>query len=178
MHLRSLGSRAERAGAREPGSPGKLRGEIELRGVGFRYGNRSVVENVDLTIAPGEMIGLVGPSGAGKSTLVNLVCRFYDVTAGSVLIDGVDVRQFPVCEYRQHIGVVLQDPFLFFGTIAENIAYGRPDATREEIVAAARVPRPTNSSCGCPMGMTRSWASAARRCQGASGSVFRSPSPC
>ena len=97
-----------------------------------------MIENVDLTIAPGEMIGLVGPSGSGKSTLVNLVCRFYDVTEGSILIDGVDVRQFPVSEYRQHIGVVLQDPFLFYGTIAENIAYGRPDATREEIINAAR----------------------------------------
>jgi ATP-binding cassette subfamily B protein len=84
------------------------------------------------------MVGLVGPSGSGKSTLVNLVCRFYDVTQGSILVDGVDIRQFPVSEYRQNIGMVLQDPFLFFGTILENIAYGRPDATREEIIAAAR----------------------------------------
>lgn len=121
-----------------PVHPGRIRGEIELRGVGFRYGNRQVIENVDLTIQPGEMIGLVGPSGSGKSTLVNLVCRFYDVSQGSILVDGVDVRQFPVSEYRRHIGMVLQDPFLFFGTILENIAYGRPDATREEIVAAAR----------------------------------------
>ena len=122
----------------QPVQPGRIRGEIELRGVGFRYGNRNVIENVDLRIRPGEMVGLVGPSGAGKSTLVNLVCRFYDVTQGAVLIDGVDVRQFPVSEYRKHIGVVLQDPFLFYGTISENIAYGRPDATRQEIVSAAR----------------------------------------
>jgi ATP-binding cassette subfamily B protein len=121
-----------------PVHPGRIRGEIELRGIGFRYGNRQVIENVDLTIEPGEMVGLVGPSGSGKSTLVNLVCRFYDVTQGSILVDGVDIRQFPVSEYRQNIGMVLQDPFLFFGTILENIAYGRPDATREEIIAAAR----------------------------------------
>jgi ATP-binding cassette subfamily B protein len=121
-----------------PVNPGRIRGEIELRGIGFRYGNRQVIENVDLKIAPGELIGLVGPSGSGKSTLVNLVCRFYDVTEGSVLIDGVDVRQLSVSEYRRHIGVVLQDPFLFYGTISENIAYGRPDASRAEIVAAAR----------------------------------------
>ncbi len=121
-----------------PVNPGRIRGEIELRGVGFRYGNRQVIENVDLTIEPGEMVGLVGPSGSGKSTLVNLVCRFYDVTQGSIHVDGVDVRQFPVSDFRKNIGVVLQDPFLFFGTIYENIAYGRPDATREEIIAAAR----------------------------------------
>ena len=84
------------------------------------------------------MIGLVGHSGSGKSTLVNLICRFYDVAEGSILVDGVDIRSFPVAAYRQHIGLVLQEPFLFFGTIAENIAYGKPDATREEIVAAAR----------------------------------------
>jgi ATP-binding cassette subfamily B protein len=84
------------------------------------------------------MIGLVGHSGSGKSTLVNLICRFYDVTEGAILLDGVDIRMLPVAEYRKHIGLVLQEPFLFFGTIAENIAYGKPSAVREEIVAAAR----------------------------------------
>jgi ATP-binding cassette subfamily B protein len=84
------------------------------------------------------MIGLVGHSGSGKSTLVNLICRFYDVTEGSIRVDGVDIRSLPVAEFRRHIGLVLQEPFLFFGTIAENIAYGKPDATREEIMAAAR----------------------------------------
>ncbi|MBI2827175.1 MAG: ABC transporter ATP-binding protein [Planctomycetia bacterium] len=125
----------------QPIQPNPVRGKIELTGVGFRYGNRPIIENLNLSIEPGEMIGLVGPSGAGKSTLVNLVCRFYDVTEGAVSVDGVDVRRFPVAEYRRHIGVVLQDPFLFYGTIAENIAYGRPEATREEIVAAARAAR-------------------------------------
>ena len=124
-----------------PVHPQKVRGEIELKNVGFQYGNRPVVQGVDLTIRPGEMIGLVGPSGAGKSTLVNLVCRFYDVGEGSIRVDGVDIRSFPVQEYRRHIGIVLQEPFLFYGTIAENIAYGRPDAKRSEIVAAARTAR-------------------------------------
>ncbi|NOT17181.1 MAG: ABC transporter ATP-binding protein [Sulfuriferula sp.] len=115
-----------------------VRGEIELRNIGFRYGNRSVIRGLDLHIKPGEMIGLVGHSGSGKSTLVNLMCRFYDVTEGAIWIDGVDVRSIPVAEYRRHIGLVLQEPFLFFGTIAENIAYGKPEASRAEIIAAAR----------------------------------------
>ena len=116
----------------------QVRGHIELKGLSFRYGSRSVIRELDLDIRPGEMIGLVGHSGSGKSTLVNLICRFYDVTGGSIRLDGVDIRRFAVADYRQHIGLVLQEPFLFFGTIAENIAYGRPQATRAQIVAAAR----------------------------------------
>jgi ATP-binding cassette, subfamily B, bacterial len=116
----------------------KVSGRIQVRDAGFRYGNRAVIRGVDLDIQPGEMIGLVGHSGSGKSTMVNLICRFYDVSEGSIRIDGVDIRSVPVAEYRRHIGLVLQEPFLFFGTIAENIAYGNPDATREEIIAAAR----------------------------------------
>ncbi len=125
----------------EPRSPlplDRVEGRIEVRNAALRYGNRSVIRGLDLTIEPGEMIGLVGHSGSGKSTLVNLICRFYDVTQGSILVDGVDLRQVRVADYRKHVGLVLQEPFLFFGTIAENIAYGKPEATREEIVAAAR----------------------------------------
>jgi ATP-binding cassette subfamily B protein len=124
-----------------PVHPDRLRGEIELRNVSFHYGNRLVLEKVSLNISAGRMIGLVGPSGAGKTTLINLICRFYDVGEGEILVDGVDIRSFPLQEYRRHIGIVLQEPFLFFGTVAENIAYGRPNATREEIVAAARAAR-------------------------------------
>ncbi|MBY4895576.1 ABC transporter ATP-binding protein/permease [Cupriavidus sp. AU9028] len=125
----------------EPTRPAHLpqvSGAITLRDIGFRYGSRAVIRGLDLQIRPGEMIGLVGHSGSGKSTLVNLICRFYDVSEGAILVDGVDIRSLPVAEYRRHIGLVLQEPFLFFGTIAENIAYGRPDATREQIIAAAR----------------------------------------
>ncbi len=125
----------------DPVHPRRLRGEVEFRNVGFRYGNRPVLEDVELTIQPGEMIGLVGPSGSGKSTLVNLVCRFYDVNEGAILVDGMDIRTLALEDYRRHIGIVLQEPFLFYGTIAENIAYGRPEATREEIIAAARAAR-------------------------------------
>jgi ATP-binding cassette subfamily B protein len=125
----------------EPARPvpmGKVQGRIEVREVGFRYGNREVNRGISLNIAPGEMIGLVGHSGSGKSTLVNLICRFYDVSEGAILVDGVDIRSYAIADYRQNIGLVLQEPFLFFGTIADNIAYGKPDASREEIIAAAR----------------------------------------
>ena len=125
----------------EPTQPvhlARVEGRIEVRDVGFRYGNREVNRGINLTIEPGQMIGLVGHSGSGKSTLVNLICRFYDVTEGSIRVDGVDIRSFPIAEYRRNIGLVLQEPFLFFGTIAENIAYGKPDASREDIIAAAR----------------------------------------
>jgi ATP-binding cassette subfamily B protein len=124
-----------------PVHPEKIDGAIEIRNASFRFGSRQVIDGVSLDVKPGEMIGLVGTTGAGKSTLVNLVCRFYDVSEGSVLVDGTDIRSFPIAEYRRHIGIVLQDPFLFWGSIAENIAYGKPNATRSEIVAAARAAR-------------------------------------
>ncbi|MBP7519164.1 MAG: ABC transporter ATP-binding protein [Leptothrix sp. (in: Bacteria)] len=120
------------------GGEPRLQGRIEMRQLGFRYGSRTVLRGLNLTLEPGEMVGLVGHSGSGKSTLVNLICRFYDVTDGAILVDGTDLRRFRVADYRRHIGLVLQEPYLFFGTIAENIAYGRPDATREHIIAAAR----------------------------------------
>ncbi len=117
---------------------GEVIGEIKIEHAGFRYGNRAVIKDLSILIRPGEMIGLVGQSGSGKSTMVNLICRFYDLSEGSIKLDGIDIRDLTLAEYRSHIGLVLQEPFLFFGTIAENIAYGRPGATREEIVSAAR----------------------------------------
>jgi ATP-binding cassette subfamily B protein len=128
----------------EPASPvlpAKLEGHIALRDVSFRFGARRVIDGVSLDIRPGEMVGLVGTTGAGKSTLVNLVTRFYDVSEGAVLVDGTDVRAFDISGFRRHVGIVLQDPFLFFGTIAENIAYGKPQASREEIIRAAKAAR-------------------------------------
>ncbi len=121
-----------------PAPLGEVKGQISLHNVGFRYGNRAVTKGIDLDIAPGEMIGLVGHSGSGKSTLVNLICRFYDVSSGSIMLDGRDIRSIRIADYRKKIGLVLQEPFLFFGTIAENIAYGKPDATRAQIIEAAR----------------------------------------
>jgi ATP-binding cassette subfamily B protein len=116
-----------------------LRGRIELRNVSFSYdGVHKVLKNINLTIEAGEMLGLAGPSGGGKTTLINLISRFYDVLDGEILIDGVDVRDYSIRDLRRKIGVVLQEPFLFHGTIAENIAYAKPEATLEEIITAAR----------------------------------------
>ncbi|WP_199439380.1 ABC transporter ATP-binding protein [Umezawaea beigongshangensis] len=119
---------------------GRLRGEVELRDVTFRYPgtDRPALDRVSLRVAPGETVALVGATGAGKSTLVKLVARFYDVTGGQVLVDGVDVRSYDLPTYRQRLGVVPQEAHLFGGDVAENVAYGRPDASRAEIEAAVR----------------------------------------
>jgi ATP-binding cassette subfamily B protein len=119
-----------------PVAVGKLSGEVTLTGVRFKYGSREVLRGIDMRIEPGELVGVVGPSGSGKSTLVNLVCRFYDPTQGKITAGGVDIRSFPVEKYRRNIGIVLQEPYLFFGTIADNITYGRPNANRAEIIEA------------------------------------------
>ncbi len=116
-----------------------VEGNIELKQVSFSYEpNRAVLKNVSLKVKKGEMIGLVGHSGAGKSTITNLITRLYDVNDGEVLIDGVNVKDLSFECLRGNIGMVLQDTFLFEGTIAENIAYGKPDASVEEIVDAAK----------------------------------------
>jgi len=116
-----------------------LGGRIEFDKVTFGYDPYyPVIRDVSFTVEPGEMIGIVGHSGAGKTTLVNLLCRFYEVTRGAIRIDGIDLRDLSMEEVRQQVGIVLQTPFLFHGTLAENIAYGRPDATRRAIIQAAK----------------------------------------
>lgn len=120
--------------------PDQIKGEVEFRDVTFGYErHRPVLHNITFTAQPGHMLGLVGRSGAGKSTIVNLICRFYDVDEGEVLVDGIKLRDLSLWAYRGRLGAVLQEPFLFAGTIAENIAYGKPTATPEEIMAAAKM---------------------------------------
>ncbi len=112
---------------------------ISVKNVSFSYEDGSpVLQNVDLEVRPGEMIGLVGKTGVGKSTLINLICRFYDPDNGRVLVDGHDLREYTLRSWRSQIGMVLQEPFLFHGSIAENISYGRATASELEIIAAAK----------------------------------------
>lgn len=116
-----------------------VRGEVSYENVSFNYeGNKAVLKNISLHAQPGEVIALVGPTGAGKSTIVNLLPAFYEPTAGRILVDGQDVGTLTLASLREHISVVSQEPFLFNGTIRENILYGKLDATEEELISAAK----------------------------------------
>ncbi|MCZ6680128.1 MAG: ABC transporter ATP-binding protein [Candidatus Poribacteria bacterium] len=117
----------------------QLKGEVEFRNMTFGYEpHKPVLRDINLHVKPGEMIGLVGHSGAGKSTLINLICRFYTPDSGSITVDGVNITKIRLSDLRKQIGVVLQEPYLFNGSIAENIAYAKPDAIMEEVIAAAK----------------------------------------
>ncbi|MBW7929045.1 MAG: ABC transporter ATP-binding protein, partial [Fimbriimonadaceae bacterium] len=117
----------------------RIEGNVTFEDVRFGYEkSREIVKGISLEVAAGEMIGLVGHSGAGKSTLINLLMRFYDPTDGRILVDGVDLKQIKVDDFRRQVGVVMQESYLFPGTVGQNIAYGRPDATLEEVIAAAK----------------------------------------
>ncbi len=133
---------------------GHLRGDIRFEDVSFGYTeHRQVLQNINLEISPGETVAFVGPSGAGKTTLCSLLPRFYDLDSGCITIDGVDIRNMTLASLRRNIGIVQQDVFLFAGTIRENIAYGRLDATEEEIVEAARRARLLEMIDALPDGM-------------------------
>lgn len=139
-----LDTPAEVTDAPDATAIGRVRGEIDFEGVRFAYSTGPVViDDLDLHVEPGTTLAIVGPTGAGKSTLINLLARFYDPTTGRVLIDGHDLRSVTLASVRSNLGVVLQDPFLFSGTIAENIRYGRLDATDDDIRAAAEAARAT-----------------------------------
>ncbi|MCC3372707.1 ABC transporter transmembrane domain-containing protein [Cohnella sp. REN36] len=126
--------------ARDPHPIGTIRGDVVFERVSYGYEkHHPVLKDVNLKVKAGEMIGLVGHSGAGKSTFINLICRFYDTDEGRIAIDGTDLRSISQTDLRKQIGVVLQETFLFDGTIAENIAYSKPDATPEEIMRAAKI---------------------------------------
>lgn len=117
-----------------------VKGKIEIKNVSFKYNNNNenVLNNISFTINPGQKVALVGPSGGGKTTLCNLIPRFYDVEDGEILVEGIDVRKIKLQSLRSNIGMVQQDVYLFSGTVRENILYGKPDATEQEIIDAAK----------------------------------------
>jgi ATP-binding cassette subfamily B protein len=130
-----------------------VQGRVEFDNVSFGYdGVRSILKGVSFQVQPGEMIGLVGPSGAGKSTITNLIGRFYDVTHGRIAIDGVDVRDLDLGQFRRQLGIVLQDPHLFHGSILDNIRYGMPEADLAAVVSAARTANAHDFICQLPQG--------------------------
>jgi len=137
----------------DPGKAHAISGEVEFDNVRFGYDKSNpVLKGLNFTVKPGEMIGLVGKSGAGKSTTINLICRFYEPDAGTIRIDGMDYRDISLQDMRRQIGIVLQEPFLFNGTIAENIAYGKPGASFEEIAEAAKAANAHNFVLAKPDG--------------------------
>jgi len=130
-----------------------VRGNVQFRDVSFSYdGVRQVIRGMSFEVRAGELIGLVGPSGGGKTTLANLITRFYDVSQGAITVDGVDLRDLDSGHYRSQVGIVLQDPYLFHGSVLENIRYGLPSATLDEVVAAARTANAHEFVCKLPLG--------------------------
>ena len=129
------------ADPKEPKQPARAEGRVEYRHVSYRYKLGSgdpVLDDISFTAEPGQTVGILGETGSGKSTLVNLLPRLYDVTGGQILVDGIDVRDYAIHDLRKRVAVVLQETILFSGTIRENIKWGKPDATDEEIIAAAK----------------------------------------
>ena len=137
----------------DPLRPDKLRGEIELKNVTFGYeANKPILKDISFHVEAGEVFGIVGRSGAGKSTLVNLISRLYDTQEGEVLVDGVNVKRYGFRELRKNVAMVSQETYIFMGTVAENIAYARPEATREEIIRAAVQANDHDFICKMPEG--------------------------
>lgn len=133
--------------------PGRVMGRVQMEGVDFAYrAGLPVLHDINLTVEPGQTLALVGPTGAGKSTVVSLVARFYDPQTGRVLIDGIDLRAMRLDALRRNISVVLQDVFLFYGTVRENICFGKPHASDAEVIEAAQIANAHDFILSLPQG--------------------------
>src|SRR5205807_8214941 len=131
----------------------QVKGHVRFENVSFAYGNgQEVLHDINIDAQPGQIIAILGATGSGKSTILHLLPRFYDVTDGRILVDGHDVRDVKQASLRRNVGLVLQDVFLFNATLRDNIAYGRSDATNEEIIAAAKIARIHEFACSLPDG--------------------------
>ena len=151
-------------------------GAVEFDHVRFRYvDDVPLIEDMNLKVEPGQRIALVGPTGCGKTTLVNLLMRFYEINGGTLRLDGHPIDNVTRDSLRGNLGMVLQETWLKAGTIAENIAYGKPDATREEIIAAAKRHVPTALSAACPTAMIPRWPRTEAISARASASCFALP---
>jgi len=148
-----LDERELRSEPETPAEAAAVQGRVEFQGVSFRYEpQRPLIEGLSLLAEPGHTVAIVGPTGAGKTTLVNLILRFYELDQGRITLDGVDIATMRRDELRSRIGMVLQDAWLFNGTIRDNIRYGRPDATDEEVLEAARATSVDRFVRGLPEG--------------------------
>ncbi|MDR1060066.1 MAG: ABC transporter ATP-binding protein/permease, partial [Clostridiales bacterium] len=135
----------------DPAAIADIRGDVDIRGVWFEYDPATpILKGLDLSVSAGSLLGVVGKAGAGKSTLANLVARLYDVKEGAILIDGIDIRRFPLDTLRRNIGIVSQDIYLFIGSIADNIRYARPSASMEDVVRAAKAASAHDFIMGLP----------------------------
>ena len=153
--------------APDPLRPDTLQGEIELKNVTFSYEpNKPILKDVSFHVKAGEVFGIVGRSGSGKSTLVNLISRLYDAQEGEVLVDGINVKQYGFKELRKNVAMVSQETYIFMGTVAENIAYARPEATREEIIRAAMQAGAHDFICRMPEGYDTILGSSSRSLSG------------
>ena len=151
----------------DPVRPDTFRGEIELKNVTFSYeAHKPILKNVSFHVNAGEVFGIVGRSGSGKSTLVNLISRLYDAEEGEVLVDGINVKQYGFKELRKNVAMVSQETYIFMGTVAENIAYARPEATREEIIRAAIQANAHDFICKMPEGYDTILGSSSRSLSG------------
>jgi ATP-binding cassette subfamily B protein len=148
--LDSLGSAL--ADHPEATDPGCLRGEVEFRNVSFSYGDEEVLTDISFKASPGQTIGILGPTGAGKSSIARLICRFYDRTGGEILVDGHDISRIKLERLRSSVGITMQDVFLFSDTIEGNIAFGKPDATMEEVLRASTLANAHEFVKGLPEG--------------------------